>query len=300
MGYVKNLKLMALVSGGVLLVGLIFSIIFGGLNMGIDFTGGTIMTLDMKGEFDLRVITRALSENNIAGAQAVRTGVSSSMQTQADIRMQTTGNGSEEADLRQSLLESIRRTYPTAEIIAVDSVDGIASIDLIRNALLSVAIASALMLVYIWFRFELLFGVAAVVALLHDVMIMLAFTSILRVPINSPFIAAVLTIIGYSINNTIVVFDRIREYGKSDANMAKHRAEIVDKSIKSTLGRSINTTLTTLLTISMVYLFGVESIREFALPIIIGLLAGAYSSIFLAGPMWASWHKKLQTSKNRR
>ncbi|HPY37575.1 MAG TPA: hypothetical protein PLH38_07075, partial [Clostridia bacterium] len=193
MGYVKNLKLMALVSGGVLLVGLIFSIIFGGLNMGIDFTGGTIMTLDMKGEFDLRVITRALSENNIAGAQAVRTGVSSSMQTQADIRMQTTGNGSEEADLRQSLLESIRRTYPTAEIIAVDSVDGIASIDLIRNALLSVAIASALMLVYIWFRFELLFGVAAVVALLHDVMIMLAFTSILRVPINSPFIAAVLT-----------------------------------------------------------------------------------------------------------
>lgn len=299
MGYVKNLKLMALVSGGVLLAGLIFSIIFGGLNMGIDFTGGTIMTLDMKGEFDLRVITEALSENNIAGAQAVRTGVSSSMQTQADIRMQTTGNGSEEADLRQALLESIRRTYPTAEIIAVDSVDGIASIDLIRNALLSVAIASALMLVYIWFRFELLFGVAAVVALLHDVMIMLAFTSILRVPINSPFIAAVLTIIGYSINNTIVVFDRIREYGKSDANMAKHRAEIVDKSIKSTLGRSINTTLTTLLTISMVYLFGVESIREFALPIIIGLLAGAYSSIFLAGPMWASWHKKLQTAKNR-
>ncbi len=298
MEYVKNVKMMALISGGILLIGLVFGFIFGGLNMGIDFTGGTIMTMDMKGEFDMRVITDALRENNIVGAQTVRTGVTSSKQTQADIRMQAMG-GDQDTDIRQMLLESVRKTYPNAEVTAVDYVDGIASLDLIRNAFLSIVIASAFMLVYIWFRFELLFGVAAVIALLHDVMIMLAFTCILRVPINSPFIAAVLTIIGYSINNTIVVFDRIREYGKNDVNMAKRRTEIVDKSIKSTLGRSINTTLTTLLTISMVYLFGVESIREFALPIIIGLLAGAYSSIFLAGPMWAGWHKRLQAAKNR-
>ena len=123
--------------------------------------------------------------------------------------------------------------------------------------------------------------------LLHDVAIMLALTIILRVQINSPFIAAVLTIVGYSINNTIVIFDRVRENGKFKSK--KHYVlteELVDTSVRESLSRSVNTTITTLITIVALYVLGVDSIKEFALPIIIGLIAGTYSSILMTAPFW--------------
>lgn len=296
--FTKKYKLMACISAAIILVGIVVALFSGGLNVGVDFTGGTLVTIDMKSDFDMGVIEAALAQHDINGAQIVRTGLSAASQTMADIRMQSFSNDATESQLRMDVLQTIRQTYPKAEITTVDRVDGVASRDLIRNAVLSILIASGLILCYIWVRFELLSGVAAVVALAHDVIVMLAFTSILRIPINSPFIAAVLTIVGYSINNTIIIFDRIRETSKRDVNADKHSEEIVNKSIQSTLGRSINTSITTLLTITMVYVFGVDSIRQFALPIIVGLLAGTYSSIFLAGPMWASWHiSRLQKAK---
>lgn len=288
--YVERFKLMACISGVIILAGIVVGIFTGGLNMGVDFTGGTLVNIDTHTDFDMDVVENALAAHNIEGAQAMRTGSTTSSQTMVDIRMRSLNDDATESQLRQDVLETIRETYPQAEIKSVDRVDGVASGDLIRNAVLSVLIASVLMLAYIWIRFELLSGVAAVLALLHDVAIMLAFTCILRIPVNSPFIAAVLTIVGYSINNTIVVFDRVRENGKHEVNIEKNREAVVNKSIRQSLTRSINTSITTLLTITMVYLFGVESIKQFALPIIIGLLAGTYSSIFLAAPMWAKWH----------
>ncbi|MDD3920066.1 MAG: protein translocase subunit SecF, partial [Eubacteriales bacterium] len=290
MDFVKKFKTMACVSAAIILVGIVVGIFAGGLNVGVDFTGGTLFTIDLKGDYDMSVITNALTANGLGDAQAVRTGASASSQTLVDIRMKSKNDDAAESDARVAVLETVQATYPQAEITAVDRVDGVASKDLVRNAFLSILIASALILVYIWIRFELYSGLAAVLALIHDVVIMLAFTCILRIPVNSPFIAAVLTIVGYSINNTIVVFDRIRENSKSDAAVDKHRVEIVNKSISQTMTRSINTSITTLATIVMLYVLGVESIRQFALPIIIGLLAGTYSSIFLAGPMWATWY----------
>lgn len=290
MEFTKKFRLMASVSAVIILLGIIVGIFSGGLNIGVDFTGGTLVTIDMKGDFDMRVVNDALSANGVVGARAVRTGASASFQTMVDIRMQTQGDDAAESALRMSILEDIQKTYPNAEMIAVDRVDGIASASLVRNAFFSVLIASVLILIYIWARFEFLSGLAAVMALIHDVAIMLSLTCILRIPINSPFIAAVLTILGYSINNTIVIFDRVREFSKNDVHVDRHRTEIVNKSIKGTLVRSINTSITTLLTILMVYILGVQSIREFSLPIIIGLVAGTYSSIFLAGPVWAKWH----------
>ena len=173
----------------------------------------------------------------------------------------------------------------TNDLMGVSNVGASVSADLRNAAILATIIAILLMLVFIAFRFEVLSAISAVICLAHDVFVMFAIYSLLQIPMNSTMIAAVLTIVGYSINATIIVFDRIRE------NVKLHSKdkfdENVDRSIKETITRSINTTLTTLFTIGMVYILGVDSIKQFALPIIAGILAGLFSSVCLAGNIWA-------------
>lgn len=161
----------------------------------------------------------------------------------------------------------------------------------VRNAFIAVAVAVVVILIYIALRFNLLAGVSAIVALLHDVLIMIAFTTIFQIPVNMTFIAAVITIVGYSINATIVVFDRIREIHALPSNVDKTDVEIANEAISSTLTRSIITTLTTLVMIVALAIFGSTAIREFAFPIIFGLLAGAYSSVLLSAPLWVKLRK---------
>lgn len=173
----------------------------------------------------------------------------------------------------------------TVDLMGVTNVGASVSADLRAAAIIATLIAIFLMLVYISFRFEILSGLAAVICLAHDVFIMFAVYSLLQIPLNSTMIAAILTILGYSINATIIVFDRIRENVK--LNSKDKFEENVDRSIKQTLTRSLNTTLTTLFTIGMVYILGVDSIKQFALPIIAGILAGLFSSVCLAGNIWA-------------
>lgn len=177
----------------------------------------------------------------------------------------------------------------TNDLLGVSNVGASVSSDLRNAAILATMIAILLMLVYISFRFEVLSGLSAVICLAHDVFVMFAAYSIFQIPLNSTMIAAVLTILGYSINATIIVFDRVRE------NVRLHSKESfddnVDRSIKQTLTRSINTTITTLFTIGMVYILGVDSIKQFALPIIVGIFAGLYSSVCLSGNIWAALKK---------
>ncbi|MDR1619039.1 MAG: protein translocase subunit SecF [Clostridiales bacterium] len=290
MDYTGKFKISIGVSATIIIIGIVAGVFTGALNVGVDFAGGALFTIETHDpNFDMDVVNAALESNGITDAQVVRTGNTTSAQSMVNITMRSLNDDEAESAVRTDTLNAIKQTYPRAAIITVDRVDGVASAGLVRNAILSVLAASVLILCYIWIRFELFSGLAAVLCLLHDVAIMFAFTCILRVPINSPFIAAILTIVGYSINNTIVVFDRIRENRKSDVHADKHFDMIVNQSVQATLGRSINTSFTTLITITMVYIFGVSSIKEFSLPIIIGLLAGTYSSIFLAGPLWAKW-----------
>ena len=295
MQFMNKSKYFMMFSGAIILVGIIVGLIFGGLNLGIDFTGGSILTIELGQDYDIEVVEQALSDNGIdpAETQIVRgTGDDS---TQAIIRMQEIA-GTDDAQIREAVINTLAQTYPAAEAGEIESVGGVTSGEIISKAFLSIVLAAGLMLIYIWIRFELFSGIAAVTALVHDVLIMTAVVCIARVQINSSYIAACLTIVGYSINDTIVLFDRIRENNKQFSIKTKTRAEVADISIRQTLSRTINTSVTTLVTILALYIFGVTAIKEFALPLIVGLISGTYSSIFIASPVWVALmqrkHKK--------
>lgn len=298
--FTQKLKITAAIPIIILIVGLICGIVNGGLNLGIDFTGGSLTAIDIKTEYDTDIIRDVLAQNGAADAPIVKSGENF---TEAVIRMQDVGDDELQATITEQIMDGIHQTYTEAELISIDRVGAVTSSDLVRDAILAVVIACGLMLVYIWIRFELFSGIAAVIALAHDVFIMIAVVAITQMQINSGFIAACLTIVGYSINNTIVIFDRIRDNLKSVAGKKMTRDQIANLSIKETLRRTINTSVTTIIMIACLYIFGVDSIKEFSLPIIVGLIAGTYSSIFLSAPIWARLgdfyekHSKKEKSK---
>ncbi len=188
------------------------------------------------------------------------------------------------SSLRSNITDAVISKYENAKWQSTDTVSAELSSGLRQSALLATVVAVILMLIYIAFRFQVSSAFAAIVCLAHDLFVMLVAYSVFQIPVNSTIIAALLTILGYSINATIIIFDRIRENDRKFTN-AKF-AEKVDNGIKSTFKRSLNTTLTTLFTIGMIYILGVTSIKNFALPIIVGILAGLFSSVCLAGPLW--------------
>jgi len=282
----KLSRYFAAFSGVIILAGIIVMLVFGGLNLGIDFSGGTLMMVEMGGEFDVEEVRAAVGEFVTTEYRVDTSDVS-----KAIIRLQDKDLDPEaQNQIRSNIIDSLVESYPEIDVESTDRVGAVAGNELITNAITSVLIASGLMLIYIWIRFELLSGFAALVALGHDVLIMTAIIAITRTQVNSSFIAAILTIVGYSINDTIVVFDRIRENMKRFGRQMT-RSDIVNKSINQTMARSINTSLTTLFTIITLYVLGVSSIKEFALPLIIGILSGTYSSIFIASPFWVLSHK---------
>lgn len=261
----------------------------GGFNLGIDFTGGAMMTFAMGQDFDLNVVRAQVEAQGITDAVYATSG--SGEDAQAIVRMHDLDDPDRETEIRAAVEEGLQAVYPNAAFLNIDRVGAVAGRELVQNAALSVCIACLLMLCYIWLRFEIHFGVTAVIALVIDVAVMLSMVAILRLQINSSFIAAVLTIVGYAINDTIVIFDRIRENRKK-YRREKNAKEIADLSVRETLARTINTTVTTLLTIVTLYILGVDSIREFALPIIVGLIAGNFTSIFIAPSLWGIWTDK--------
>ena len=284
---IKKFKYILLLPILIIVAAIIVGIFGGGLNMGIDFTGGNIMTLDIGEEFDTDVIRDSLVKYNAEDAPVVKVG-----DTMAEIRSKETDEAKQQ-ELSQNILEDVQKTYPEAKIETIDRVGGIASKELILNAVSAVLLACVLMLIYIWIRFALFSGLSAIICLLHDIIIMTAVVCIVRLQINSSYIAACLTIVGYSINNTIVLYDRIRENESKLSSSEYTQAQIADMSVKQTLNRTINTSVTTLITIAVLYILGVDSIKEFALPIIVGLVAGTYSSVLMAAPIWMLLEKKL-------
>jgi preprotein translocase SecF subunit len=265
------------ISGLIILIGLI--VFFAkGFNKGIDFTGGTMIQIDMKDEVSVSEV-REITDQLDKDAHIIHAGdlnheiiIKSKMDLSNDERLEFFSKFKEKYNLEDKDL--IQSTQFGAKIGS----------EIQRNAVLSIIFATILMLIYITFRFEFKFGVSAVIALVHDVLIALSIYLILQLSLDSSFIAAILTIVGYSINDTIVVFDRIRENKKTAKR--KEYAELINHSISQTVVRSINTSVTTLVTIVCLYLFGVEAVKNFALPLIVGVIVGTYSSIFIASPVW--------------
>lgn len=285
--FVKNFKITGLISIVLALTGLAGLLLapFGVslFNFDIDFVGGTTMQFEMHQE-----VTAGLTAE-VSGIVAGATGVRPSSVIKAgDAGTQVVIKCAElSSELRDAAFEAVRAAYSLPETdspIKSEFVSASVGSDLKRSAVLASAIAVALILVYITIRFQFFSGLAAVIALVHDLLIMLSVYIIFRIPFNMNFIAAALTILGYSINATIVVFDRVRENVRLEPE--KKFGQIIDDSIHQTLSRSINTTLTTLFAIVLLLVFGVDSIRNFALPVCVGVICGCYSSVCISGPMW--------------
>ena len=275
---------------------LVMSLCGHGINYGIDFAGGLNIQYDMGASFAQADVETALQNQGITEYTVSNSGDGGRI---AQIRIPTLSSDEEIQNLQASLEAELSAIYPDMDTdnATASYVGPVAGKTLVKNAVWSVVLASVLMLLYIAVRFDLASGLAAVIGLLHDVFIMLSFMVILRsfVQMNSSFIAAMLTIVGYSINNTIVIFDRIRE-NKKKMDTAD-RDMVASVSVKECLGRTVNTTVTTLITLVALYVFGVESIREFGFPLIIGMLAGTYSSVLLSGQVWAIWSEKFASKK---
>jgi len=276
------------VSVVILVIGVVL-LLTRGLNLGIDFLSGTLLEIDLKAQFTVTEVNEVLDAHfEKYQVRDVREGGQAT--TLVQIR-------TSETDPQQlaTAVEAISAKWKEAEHISTSSVDAVFSAELARNAFIALVLASIGMLIYIALRFEVKFAVTAVVALLHDVFVVLAIFSLLRIEVNSEFVAAILAIVGYSINDTIVVFDRIRE----NLNKQKRQGDfekLVNTSVLETLWRSLNTSITTLLAIGAILVLGGVTLRPLAFALVIGIMAGTYSSIFMASSIWVDW-KELELAK---
>ena len=287
-------RICLIISAAIILIALVLTLCGRGVNLGIDFEGGLSMQYNLKTAADKTDVDTVLSGMDISSYTVTVQGADNN-----EINIRIKDVAKDDIQKVQADFEAgIKEKYADAESIGdVNYVGPVAGATLVKNAIISVLLAAVLMLIYIAIRFDFNSGVSAVFGLLHDVLIMLSFMVIFRsvIQMNSSFIAAALTIVGYSINNTIVIFDRIRENAKKMPTGA--REEVTNISIKESLGRTICTTVTTLITIVALCILGVASIREFALPIIVGILSGVYSANMINGYVWAFLEEKRRSRK---
>lgn len=323
--YCKNLKWFLIAPLAIILVGIILLSTLG-FNLGLDFTGGSTFTIysNVGGEiknglgenitqYDLSktedydamkgLITEVLRDEGIAGNISFQT-------TKIDIVDYNVSDGwaiiikfqnkSAEGDAVTSENTQINNALLARFDIGSDfskavqnggTITGSASSELLMKAFLAMLVAIILILIYVAFRFEFTSGLAAILALMHDLLVTASLVLMFRITVNSSFIAALVTILGYSINNTIVIFDRMRENRKSGRFDKASNEVLANASVRETMSRSIYTTLTTLVTILLVAIIGVSDIRDFALPIVFGIGAGFYSSVFITPGLWAIAYK---------
>ena len=271
-------KFMAL-SALIIVVGVVMLFACGGFVTDIDFSGGTMIKLDMGKEFDVNQLKSVIKDT---------TGLDATVQTSldADNYEATIKLTNLSAEQRAELFKAVEEKFSLSGdyMLSNETITPLVSSEIIFNALLAIAIASVLILIYIAIRFAFAPALAAIISLINAVLVMIAYYAIFRVPVNASFIAALLTIIGYAINDTIVTFDRIRE----NKRFAKKESfkEICEKSLWQTMRRTLNTSITTVISLIVLAILGEDTIRAFVIPLIVGVVAGTYSSIFVATPMW--------------
>lgn len=285
--FVENRIKYLIIPALIIVVGIVMYFVHGGFNFDVEFLGGIRMQVDLGQNVDNKEITDlvngVLSKNGVEGKVTVQ----KSGDTGNQVVIKTPPV--EEA-MKDNIFNEIKAKYNLQDeaLMSVSSASASFGLEIQRKALLYTLLAIICILIYIAIRFEWRSAVMAVIALALNVLVMAAVYTITNIPLNTTFIAAMLTVVGYSINNTIVIFDRIRENMRG-CKKNNTVTDLVNRSIVETLGRTVNSTITTLITIVLIYILGVNTIKEFALPLIIGIIAGAYTSIFIASTFWATW-----------
>ena len=277
---VKNYKIFFSITIIFLLIGF-GSIVTRGFNLGIDFTGGSIVDLTFENPVNVAQVRDVLKEHDMGNS--IIQLENSDGKTEANSVLIRTGVV-EDTELRATM-NDLQSKLGNYQIQRVEQVGATIGSELVQQAAMAIVLSWVLMIAYITFRFEFKFAIAAIIALIIDVLVVLSYFSLFQMEMDSSFVAALLTVVGYSVNGTIVIFDRIRE------NLKIHRrseslGEMVDNSIWQCMTRTIYTVATSLFAIVSIFLFGGETIHNFSFAMLVGFGSGAYSSIFLAGPMW--------------
>jgi len=280
--FVSKRKKFYQISAAIILIGII-SLLFQGLNYGIDFAGGTLIQIDFEQNASITDIRDVLGEMNLAGST-----IQSLSGNEFVIRTDQTA-----LQQREEILETLKNRIGAFEVLKVEMVGPVIGESLKRLAVFAIIFAFIGIILYITVRFEFKYAITSIVALGHDVLIALAILSVLQKEISIPIIAAILTIVGYSLNNTIVIFDRLRENLKLKSRPILE--ETIDLSINQSLTRTVNTALTTLLPVLALYFFG-GTLSDFAFVLLIGIVVGTYSSICMAGPLLLELKKRGKVS----
>ncbi|EGO62449.1 protein translocase subunit SecF [Acetonema longum] len=269
----------------VLLAGLI-SIAVQGFNFGIDFTGGTLLDLKFARPVTVSEVREALKESNLENS-VIQLASGSAVQAEAAVNVIIRTPVLSE-DEQRAALAGLGAKLGAFEPLRIEKVGATIGEELTRQSIWALLAAMAMIVAYVTYRFEFWFAISGIAALFHDILFILGIFSILQLEVDATFVAALLTIIGYSVNDTIVIFDRIRE------NLKTHRKtesldDMVDRSIWQTMTRSIYTVVTLLVTVVALFVFGGETTKLFSFALLMGLLSGSYSTIFVASPLWITF-----------
>lgn len=283
-----------------------------GMNLGLDFTGGTALTVkvgrdltDQEFQDVSNAFVKIIEDKGFSVSEPQKTGVSE--ETAVYIKYFNAAEDDDKlGDLNNEIVNEVAvkatemgyDVNNSSEDISWQAISAGSAKRLVRQAIIAIVITWALVLLYVIIRFELWSGIAALIALMFDVIVMTSLTILFHVPVNSTFVAALITIVAYSINNTIIVFDRVRDHVKNKGTTitAENIGFEVDSAVQETTGRSIATTITTMLTVIVLCIIGVDAVREFCLPVIFGLLSGVFTSLFIAPSLYVamrmSWFRR--------
>ncbi|HCL90098.1 MAG TPA: protein translocase subunit SecF [Candidatus Atribacteria bacterium] len=276
--FIKNRKMAYIISVVIILVGLI-SIIFQGFNLGIDFAGGSLLQIKFDKSVSTTEVRNVLSEFNLS-----QSTIQNLSENEFVIRTEKI-----DSEQRKEILSAFKENLTNLEVLRVETVGPVIGENLKKLAIYALLFAFIGIILYITMRFEFKFSIVSILALSHDCLIVLGIFSLLQKEITISIIAAVLTIVGYSLNNTIVILDRLRENIKFKTR--EPFENLINISINQSLSRTINTALTTIIPILALYFFGGNILSDFALALFIGMIAGTYSSIFIASPLLVEWNK---------
>lgn len=286
-GFINRRKVGYIFSAILIAISIISLIVHGGPRYNIDFTGGTLVHLKFEKDVEIQSIRSTLSAHGFGDSEIKHFGGKNEISIRAGIERT-------DEELSTTIENLISEALPDNPFIVqrVEKVGPKVGHELIIDALMAIFWAMLLILIYVMWRFEFKFSIGAISALMHDITITLGIFSVLDIEISAPIIAAVLTIVGYSLNDTIVVYDRIRENLKTSRKSLSDLAGLVNQSINETLSRTIMTSGTTMVVVLVLFFFGGEVLRTFALALTIGIVVGTYSSIFIASPIVVDWKSK--------